>query len=251
MQVSVVTSFSAAGFAKYGRRCIETLHEFWPQNVSLYIVSEDDIEAPKLEGRQVHFLNLCESSSWAKDFYSRHEHNSIAHGRGPKASSPKHNRHWKTGYNFRLDAYKFSKKVFAIEAVARRVSGGKLIWLDADTVTHQPVPSELLDRMPPSDYSIAYLNRGYYHSECGFVSYDLNKPETREFITQFAALYHSGVVFNLKEWHDSWVFDWLRKKLGIRAWPIPHQHYGQPFDHSELGRYMSHLKGDLKNKATV
>lgn len=248
-RVSVVTSFSREGFEKYGEQCLETLHRYWPTEIPLYIVSEDLIDVPSyFKGqRKVRYLNLFQSSTLANDFHNLYKDNPEVHGRGDKAKDARHNRHWRTGYSFRHDAYKFSKKVFAIDLAAKHAGSGRLIWLDADTVTFNQIPIEFFEKHPPRGYAISCLTRGQrYHSECGWVGYNLDMKETHQFITAFAELYHSGEVFNLQEWHDSWVFDWLRRKMQIRTYSIAHRDPRHPFNFSELGQYMDHLKGDRK-----
>jgi hypothetical protein len=245
--IHVITSCSRAGFEKYGRKAIETLHRFWPQDIPLHLVSEDLLAlSPEIgDHRKVIYYNLHQSSVWANEFHVKHKDNPRAHGRGA-GFSVKH-QDQKKGYSFRHDAYKFSKKVFAIELVARSIGSGRLIWLDADTVTFAGVPRDMLERLPPAEYPIACLDRPGYHSECGFIGYNLDHPDAMRFITEFAALYWGGRVFELQEWHDSWVFDWLRKSLGIHAYGIPHRNPSHPFVHSELGRYMDHMKGARKD----
>ena len=243
MKITVITSCSAKGYAQYGRQCIESLHNHWPLDISLYVVSEDALDLPACEGRDVQFLDLFENEK-AHKFHRTYKDSKKVNG---LIGSKRHNRHWRTGYSFRHDAYKFSKKVFAIELVASRIPhSGRLIWLDADTVTFKDIPMELFERVAPASKAIACLTRKHYHSECGFVAYNLDVPETAEFITEFAELYISNSVFRLPEWHDSFVFDWLRKKYKTPTWAIPHNNSSQPFNDSELGQYMDHLKGNRK-----
>lgn len=68
-------------------------------------------------------------------------------------------------------------------------------------------------------------------------------------------LYVTGGLFDLREYHDSFVFDVLRKDFtqrGIRfsniSPELPGKGPGHPFIASELGLYMDHLKGS-KRKA--
>jgi hypothetical protein len=154
-----------------------------------------------------------------------------------------------SGYNFRFDACKFSKKVFAIAMIAEHLAIGppaKLFWIDADTITHAPVPLALLDRVLPDGAALSCLARQGYHSECGFVGYNFGHTAATRFIKSFEALYHSEAVFQLAEWHDSWVFDWLRNKLQTPTHNIPHKSKGHPFVNSVLGDYMDHMKGNRK-----
>lgn len=238
MAVSVVTSCSLVGWKQYGLKCMNTLFHHWPSEVIVHLVSEEtlplhEISKSVLGRHQFQFWPLMTDPS-AREFYTAHANDKGCRG-------------MRTGkYNFRQDAWRFSKKVFAINMIAPK-SAGRLIWLDADTITLEPVPLEMLERMPPEEHGIAYLARPGYHSECGWIGYNLEIPGVRQFIARFAALYQTGEVFKLGEWHDSWVFDWLRKRMPeVTSWPIPHKNSGHPFVYSELGKYMDHLKGARK-----
>jgi hypothetical protein len=239
MTVTVVTSCSLAGWNSYAGKGIATLLQHWPVEANIHLVSEDKLPLENVErwvGRpdRFHFHPLLNHAE-AKLFYERHADNKRCKGTA------------KNFYDFRLDAFRFSKKVFAIQMIAAKVQTGRLLWLDADTVTLHPVPMEMLERMPPEEFGLAYLARNdNYHSECGFVGYNLNLSETHQFINQFAGLYATDEVFKLREWHDSWVFDWTRKATGIKGYKIPHTNHGQPFNFSELGKYLDHLKGNSK-----
>lgn len=241
----MVTSCSAQGWEQYGRRFVETFARHWPKDVPLYLVSEDDL--PHAEGVTM-MLDLMRHEP-AAEFLTRHRDNPRAHGRvrleGDTGWSDKK---LKAGYNFRYDAFRFSKKVFAIDMVASRfVDHGLLFWVDADVVTFADVPPEFLEFLLPHDKALCCLDRGEdYHSECGVVGYNVAHDLGPLFIQEFAKLYASDDVFDLKEWHDSWVFDWLRRRMAIPVKPISHCSRHQPFINSKLGRYMSHHKGDLK-----
>lgn len=231
MRTAVVTSCSRAGFEKYGLRCLTTLNQFWPADIDVYLVSEDSIEVPSglMDGRKFRFINLSESQ-YAARFYAE---NDTHRARGMVGRY----------YDFKFDAWKFSKKVFAVELVAARSDVERLVWLDADVFTYTPIPVGFFDKLPPHAHALACLERPGYHSECGFVGYNLANIAARKFITEFAQLYVTGDVFRLKEWHDSFVFDWLRKKMVIPTYKIPHKSRSHPFIHSVLGKFMDHLKG--------
>jgi hypothetical protein len=251
MQVAVVTSCSNEGFQRYGRRFLDTFHRFWPVQTPIHIVSEDTLNLPlSITGskRSVSFWDLA-SSPAAASFYERHKSNAKAHGLGQIGIVIKpHER--RPGYSYRHDAYRFSKKVFAIELVMQKITAGRLVWLDADIVTLCPVPDNLMFELPPQDHSIAYLDRSPHHSECGFVGYNLEHAATRPFVSEFTRLYASDEVFALREWHDSWVFDFLRLEMEVPSYAIPHtkKSLSHPFVHSVLGQYMDHLKGSRKER---
>lgn len=253
MIVHVVTSCSAKGFEQYGARFIETFVQYWPSDVVLNIVSEDDLPVKEFQRnhpeRGIVFWPLSRSQNY-NEFAAKYAGARWTQGQGgaprPHGIAPL----WKDGknYNFRFDAFKFSKKVFAIELVSSLVSADPLFWVDADTLTHAPVPMTLFNKVLPPSFALSCLFRPKYHSECGFVGYNLAHSAAKPFIGSFSALYHTGAVFELPEWHDSWVFDWLRNKLQTRTYNIPHKSKGHPFINSELGLYMDHLKGRRKDK---
>jgi hypothetical protein len=243
MTVSVVTSCSAVGWKQYGQRFVETFDKFWPPSVALYVASEDSLPVSN-GGRQVTFIDLNTNSGFGV-FTQRNiqspRANGLRAGNMPVILDKRH-------YNFRMDAIKFSKKVFALSMAANLVPAGRLIWLDADVVTIDFVPIEFLLTLPPSGSAIAYLSRRPYHSECGFVGYDLDHPATRPFIQRFVETYATDAVFKLKEWNDCFVFDYLRMTMCMPSYLIPHKSVAHPFVHSALGQYMDHLKGRRKQR---
>lgn len=229
-----------------------TFDAFWPAEVALNVVSEDPASLPaqytNASGREITFWDL-RTHDMARAFLERHEAHPWAKGLAPLPANVNSTR-WrgKTGYSFTHDAYKFCKKVFAIDQVQTTDKYQKLYWVDGDTVTFAPIPLELLLRVLPDRAALSCLERPGYHSECGFVGYNLTHPSTKPFIGKFCELYVTDAVFELPEWHDSWIFDWLRSKLRTPTYSIPHKSKTHPFINSELGRYMDHCKGNRKLK---
>lgn len=250
-QITVVTSCSRSGWETYGRRFVETFLEYWPEDVALHLVTEDlpgDAITSVKWKRDFSVWALWKASPAARAFHERHDTNALARGteRRPEhvGWTPKKAQ---AGYNFRYDAYRFAKKVFAIELIARHTAAGRLFWVDADVATFAPAPREVLEKLLPVDKALSCLDRGeLYHSECGFVGYGLDHAATRPFIEAFAKLYAADEVFALQEWHDSWVFDWLRRRMKVPTYAIPHCSRSQPFANSELSRFADHAKGANK-----
>ena len=246
--ISVVTSCSAAGWRAYGRRFVETFGQHWPAEVRPLLYTEDALDdlQPRLAGLPI--LSLFDASPAARAFAERHRGSARAHGKERRQMdvgwTPNKVR---GGHNFRYDAFRFAKKVFAVEAAAREVGGGRLFWVDADVVTFAPVPPALLDELLPLTAAISALLRDGAPTETGFVGYDLDQEACRAFIAELERLYASDEVFALQEWHDGWVFEWLRKKMGVPTHAIPHCSRRQPFINSRLGEFLDHTKG--RNKA--
>ena len=245
MKYTVITTFNQAGLELYGQRMIDTFEAHWPAEVDLIVCTENC--QPKTQRPNTYIVDLVGASEDLRNFVERHKNNPKAHGKdGPELYHPKK--------QFRWDAVRFCYKVFTVALCANRRSDGWMIWLDADTHTHKNVPIEFFNKVCPVDSMISYLGRGNkYHSECGWVGYNLDHPATKNFIDEFVRMYNSDSIFNLKEWHDSYVWDVIRKRFeGNNKFtnlnPIPDNKglAGHPFINSELGRYMDHVKGARK-----
>jgi hypothetical protein len=246
MKATVVTSCSAEGWQHYGQRFVESFLQFWPGFVDLILCSEDDITraAGQYAAPNFRMLNLRDV---ADGFIRRHAQNPVARGRKRIPGQ-----HWKpgaiaSGYNFRFDAARFGLKVFAIQMAVSSVGRGRLFWLDADVVTFAHVPPTLLEETLPTSFALSCLDRGPdYHSECGFVGYNLDDPQTVPFLSAFLSLYETDAVMKLPEWHDSWVFDHVRRAMRVPTHCIPHRSRSHPFANSALSAYMDHVKGCRK-----
>jgi hypothetical protein len=239
--ISAVTSCSMQGWLDYGQRFVAGFREYWPPETRLYIVSEDELPYDNSRPNTI-WLSLNDSIE-GYEFLRRHKDHEWAMGFPENIIAKFRNQ---AGYSFRHDAYKFSKKVFAIELVSNRVANGKLFWIDADVVTFAPVSENFLNKVLPQDAALGCLLRPNLYTETGFVGYNLDHPATRPLIARCMHYYASDEVFALNEWHDCWVLDLVRAELKTPTHAIPHQHAGHPFINSELGMYMDHLKGNRK-----
>lgn len=239
MKTVVVTSFSPSGYEQYGQRFISTFRQFWPKSVELLVYHEGQ--------RGLNGVNLLELLS-CQNFLQRHRFSDEV--RGQALHRP---RHWKgkcerEGYNFRYDAYRFCRKVFAVEHAATTHLGARLFWVDADVVTFDFIPEWQLSAWLPEAIGLSYLGRPvHYHSECGFVGYNLSHEQVVRFIHDFANQYREDTFKQMDEWHDSFIFDRVRERhSGIPQLDLSSGMSGHVFVQSSLGRYMDHLKGDRK-----
>lgn len=248
MKYTVITTFHRAGLEQYGQRMIDTFEQHWPSDVDLIVLAENC--QPRVSRPNTRVVDLLSASPELVSFIERHRNNPLAHGKAgpPDVFNPKK--------QFRWDAVRFCYKVYAKSVAANLIDSGWMIWLDADSVTHSDVTEPFLWRVCPEHSMISYLGRGEkYHSECGWVAYNLNVPHCRQFIKDFVNMYNTDAIFNQREWHDSYIFDVVRKQYQT--------HYkfhnlnpsyddkglaGHPFINSELGSVMDHVKGDRKQQ---
>jgi hypothetical protein len=227
---------------------IDTFHQHWPQDVPLVVYAEDC--EPTVPGARVTVRDLHAQCPDLVAFKQRHANNPVANGQVAKDTSvPFKDNH------FKWDAVRFSNKVFAVLDAAESIDTDWMIWLDADTLTFRDVPQDLLPRICDDKAMACYLGRQEkYHSECGWVAYNLRHPDTAVFMNQWREMYVKDLFLNEREYHDSFLFDVLRRRFQeqkntyfYNMTPVAGKKGpGHPFIASELGRYMDHLKGDAR-----
>ena len=247
MKYSVVTTFHQPGLEQYGQRMIDSFEKNWPTDVDLWVYAENC--NPVVARSNTHVIDLLSDCEDLRNFVKRHENNPLAHG---EAGPPEV---WNPKKQFRWNAVRFCYKVYALSQCADRIQSGWMIWIDADSHTHSPISAQDLANICPQDAMIGYLGRGEkYHSECGWVAYNLDHPETRNFIRDFRDMYDRDLIFQEREWHDSYIFDVVRQKYRHNRFHNLNPKWddkglaGQPFINSELGRFMDHVKGKRKQQ---
>ena len=205
MKYTVITSFHEEGLKQYGQRMIRTFEQHWPTEVDLVVCAENC--RPEVTRSNSRVYDLMQVSNNCRAFVERHRNNPLAHG---QAGPPEV---WNPKKAFRWNAVRFAYKVFSVALCADNLGSGWMIWLDADTHTHSSVPVDWLSKVCPESAMISYLGRGEkYHSECGWVAYNLDHPETRNFIRDFVGMYNTDRIFEQREWHDSYIWDVVRKQ---------------------------------------
>ncbi len=237
-QITVVTSFSPKGFALVGREMVQTFKRFWPDTIPL-VCAYEGAKPYEVE----HGFDLLRTEP-CRSFLAEYTDNPLANG-----TKQAEGRYWKrpgTPYNFRFDAIKFARKVFAIEQAAWPVRG-KLFWVDADVVTNAPVTADFLHQLLPDDAQVCCLRRPKTYSECGFVGYNLDRAPVRDMIAAFSQEFASGAFFQHAEWHDSWIFDRMLERFAVTPTSLKHNDPAQPFDASILRTCMVHHKGPRKH----
>ncbi len=251
MKISIVTTFHQAGYEKYGRRMIQTFLKNWPSSITLYVYAEDCevIEtAPNLVVRDLH-----NSSPELVAF--KNQWRGVPKANGDVSDDPVRSKRKDAGKGFKWDAIRFAHKVYAIFHCAKNCEGTDvLFWMDADTVCHSPIRQEDVERFCPSNIDIGYLGREGKYTECGLYSMNLKSQQTQSFLQEFQRMYDKAEagIFQLEEWHDSFVFDSVINRmpfLNKNNWSQGIiRGEGHPLINSEWGAWLDHLKGDRKNQ---
>ena len=197
----VVTSFHPDHYELYGRRFLETYIEFMSTPLVVYIESIEGI--PSCEHDLITFRDLTKVNGMMQV---------LAMTNFPAARG----KLWDGDtLDFRFNVNAFCRKSFAqIDAAfSHRAAGGKaLYWLDADIEFRGAMPLPSVE-----DTFMLYLGRENYHSCASFIGWNLTQSCWKEYFDKYWAIYMTGTVFALREWHDSFVNDFLRDVLSVPA----------------------------------
>lgn len=230
-KISIVTTFSDAGYEDYGKLFLESCKRYLNPLVEV-IVYKDNVNIPPQINTKI--LNLEPSISDLTEFKKRNSFRD------------------ESNIKFQYQSIRFSHKVYALYHAATTTDSRYLVWLDSDTELYDFVTPEYLRNFLPEGNLVGYLGRGgEAFSECGFMIYDLHHPCAKEFFNRFKWYYDTDELYKLKEWHDSYIFDVVRKEfessgkaVGINLSVNFNKHHFN----AVLDGYIMHLKGDRKHK---
>lgn len=240
MKYCVVTTFNADGYNTYGRRMIETFLQNWPRDVGLQVYAEGCQVAQTAANLQV--LNLETVSPELAAFKNKWRNVPKANGNAGLGQ---------TGKEFKYQAVRFSHKVYAIFHAAQHATTDWLIWMDADMVCHGTVSAQKLAEFFPDSADLCFAGRSKKYTECGLYGMHITEPAVRSWLADFQRMYDDADqgIFTLEEWHDSYVFDAVRKRHSLRElnWTAHLQiGEGHPLINCQWGAYIDHLKGERK-----
>jgi len=247
MKYTVITTFNESGYKQYGQRMIQTFLQNWPQEVTLVVYAERCTVAEFAPNLVVHDIAVADALTTFKSIWQ-----GVPRATGNVRDDPVRSKRRDAGKGFKWDAVRFAHKVYSIFHCARSVNTDWLLWMDGDTVCHSAISLADLDRLCPAYRDLCFLGRKGKYSECGLYSMHLAGPDTKTFLQRFQCMYDDAEngIFTLDEWHDSYVFDAVRKQCALKEldWS---SHLitgeGHPLINSEWGAYLDHLKGARKD----
>ena len=257
LKIAVVTTFHGDGLEKYAQRMINTFCDNWPAEVILHLYPENC--NPAIRNHNHVTLKRLEEVEELMAFKNTWQ--GVPKANGDVSADPVRSLRKDAGKGFKWHAVRFAHKVYAIFDCARTTDADILIWMDADTICHSPITIQDLYRMIPADSELCYLGRKGKYSECGLYAMNLRSPNVQAFLKEFQRVYDQAEqgIFQLAEWHDSFVFDAVRVKFpqmkqldwaahlhDIRPKLGSSQGEGHPLINSEWGAWLDHLKGGRK-----
>ncbi len=232
----------------YGLDLVESFFKFWPDNCKLLVYLEDGLD-------KIDFDKIKHKVT----FFDYHKHITDYHNFCKKFKSYEEKQD-----NYRLNAFKFSYKIFAMKKALSENYADHLIWLDADIRTIKPITEDFLNTFVDKKKYASYLGRSHVkkenvrYTETGFIIFNTKHPIHSVFWQRIDEMYHGGELFKLPSWTDSHVFDAVRNGLEKEKdlLNINISDYGikdignesHVFVASLLGDYMDHKKGTRKEK---
>lgn len=226
--IHAVTTCSNSGFNSYGRRMMQSWARCWP--VPLLVYTEGFRAPVGINSRPIEHID------WLKAFQASPT------VKGPTAT-------------YRHDAKRFAWKTAAVIDAALQLSANPanrfMIWVDADTFHHSAVPTSFVETLlPAGDEFLSWLWRDRSYPESGFVVYDLRHPLLADVMSLWRSLYTTGGIYELAEWHDAWILQWLMNQfpsLTPKSISGNASGHGHPYINGPLGQYSDHMKGNRKS----
>lgn len=251
--ICIVTSFNQKLYEKYANVFIDS---YGANNIpfDLFIYSEDNNNNFKNIKKNMKIIQLLNNNIPLNNFYKNNENYTLE-----KYINCTKNK-WK------YDCVRFSYKVFSIIHNFNHYDTYKyIIWIDADTIFKNNFDVSLIKKLIKNEHMMSYLGRSSleYHSECGFLIFNKNHEKIKNYFNEIENLYLSKEIFNEKEWHDSYIWDLIRKKYEnkykIKNFNISEYFYDNLINKNidknsfmsknilskiPLNKYLIHLKGE-------
>ena len=253
MKLAVVTTFPPNRWTAYAERMLKSHIEFWPDDVILYAYHEGDM--PTLVHKKVKFINIEEVNPDLVAFKKKHKDDPVANGEtqeipGGVRRNPNAGKNDRGKGSYLWDAVRFAHKTFAVDHAIKTIDADYVLWLDADTYTFRPITKEFVVGLLPEDKLVNFLGRGEKYPECGWVCYNKRHPQINQFMDTWTDLYKNDTIFKELEWHDSYLFWQILKRVapdqGVDIGKGAGAKGHHVFINSVLGGYIDHMKGKRK-----
>lgn len=252
MKVLVVTTFHKEGMDVYGQRFIDTFSKNVDPKIDLRVYAENCDPVVNDPHDRIAVFSAETNLNKLQAFKQKWKGVPKANGKCPPDIKARRPRDWHK--EFKWDAVRFANKVYAVFHACESDQYDLVVWMDADTVCHSPISHEKFISFFPTNTWLSYLGRGNKWPECGFYGIHINNPAGKQFLKDFERAYEDAErgIFTMEEWHDSYVFDEVLKKVRV-AYPQINdlsghlvKGEGHPLINCELGAYFDHLKGARK-----
>jgi len=234
MNIAVVTTLNKKLYKAYGHKFFETYN--WPFNLIVY--SEDMLDIPH---SNIIIRSIYDEIPECEEFVNRNKHKQPISNFGVK------------GNEYITDGVRFCYKVYAYtDQLINNEDYDGIIGIDADSIFYKPIDEEWIkNNIHKEDCMMTYLGRSNY-SECGFLYWNMKHKDTKDYAKFMKDLYNTDHIYGLKEQHDSYIWDYARKRFederGTSNFNIGDNKTGHVQARSILGEVYDHTKGPRKLK---
>ena len=257
--IKVVTTFHPEGLSLYGQRFIDSFSQKVDKQIELIVYAET-CEPKNPDPSQIKIIPQTEVVKLI-NFKNKWKDVPKANGKCPWPEKRPRDYH----KEFKWDAVRFANKVYAVFHAVETLDTDWVVWMDADTYVHSPITHEEFKNLLPDNKWITYVGRGkgvQTWPECGFYGLNIKNETCKKFIKEFERVYEDADngIFKLAEWHDSFVFGDILKKMipidknyldyseGIYNRTAKTGGGGHPLINSILGKWFDHMKGARKKQ---
>jgi hypothetical protein len=226
--IQVITSFNQHYYDLIGKDCVNSFLEHWPKELSLTCYVEEFKLPTQTRIDQINFSKLDPD-------YKKYQ------------LEPALNHSMK----------KFAKKAYSVMHAMHNSTADWVIWLDADVITVQSLPIELLQRVLKPENLSAYMGVKYTTDksgnpgnwlvpETGFFAVNTRHEDFAAFRAEYCRRYHQRDYADLRRFYDNDVF-------GAALLTVPNakvfdlcesfnKKYKTPLRHTILGDHLLHYK---------
>jgi len=257
--IKVITTFHPEGMQVYGQRFIDSFAQNVDDTIQLIVYAEN-CQPHNPNAEQIKILPATDIIKLSQ-FKSKWKDVPKANGKCPWPEKRPRDYH----KEFKWDAVRFANKVYAVFHAVENEKADWIVWMDADTYVHSKVTEQNFKDLLPNDKWITFVGRGkgvQTWPECGFYGLNVNNLTCQKFLKEFERVYEDADngIFKLAEWHDSYVFGDILKKLapldknyldysdGMQNRTAKTGGGGHPLINSVLGKYFDHMKGARKKQ---
>lgn len=226
MNIRVITSFNEKYYNLIGRDSVESWLKYWPENLSLTCFVEEVSIPDHSRLVQIPF------TEFDQDYHKI---------QGSKIGG---------------QARKFAKKAWCFIHAMETIDADRIIWLDADVLTHKHMPLDFLKSLLPDNVLSTHMGVTYTDSkdgrqgrwfvpETGFFAINKNHEKFHDFKTEYRRRYVELDDSNLRRFYDNDVYGYVFEQLEVEGLDLCDKFtkpYKTPMRHTVLGDFIFHHK---------
>lgn len=224
MNIDTITSFDQRYFDIIGHDAVRTWQQYWPQPLQLTCYVENFVMPSQPRCRVLEWSTL---GPRYEDFQASDER--------PRVKT-------------------FAKKAYCIMTHWRVSRADRMIWIDADVITHAAIPLRFLQSMCTDESVIAYMGvnhehmgQRYHSAESGIFVVNLRHALFDAFASAYEQRYDQHQRQDLRRFYDGEVLGAVcaefRDTGAVRdICANLGKDYKTPIRHTEWGQYLHHHK---------